>query len=58
MVARMLIAPPGALAGTELISRLAGIGSGVLVYFLSARRVGLAVLASVIIMVGVQYIVQ
>ncbi|HHK74367.1 MAG TPA: AzlD domain-containing protein [Rhizobiales bacterium] len=47
LVARILISPAGALADTELTSRLLGMVAGVITFGLSRRNLGLAMIAAV-----------
>ena len=56
MVVRMLLAPPGALAHTALLVRVAGIAAGALVYFTWGRRMGPAVAGAVITLLGMEYV--
>jgi len=47
LVARIIISPAGALADTAMTSRLLGMAAGVLVFFISKRKLGLAMAAAV-----------
>jgi branched-subunit amino acid transport protein len=56
LVARLIFLPPGALAETALISRLAGMAAGLAAFFIAGRYLSHAVLAAAAVFVVLEVI--
>lgn len=56
LVARMVIAPPGPLESSLLLARILALAAGIVVYWFGKRNLGLSVAASIVVLIGLNWL--